>query len=173
VPASRRQQAAVAARRARVLELRAAGMTFAQIADELRPDGMSYTPAHAVQDAHRALADVKTGRDRLAGLDQTLELVRLDELTRAATIVMRAALRTGADTYDPARALRAVDRLVDISDARRKLLGLDAKRGPVKNAGKPRGPDSVDEVGRKRRERRSRRYGDRDRQPPPEDLHLP
>ncbi|MGV9579740.1 hypothetical protein ACWDRZ_24110 [Streptomyces sp. NPDC003509] len=132
-----------AQRDAEAARLRARGLTYQQIADELgwtsRGDAH-----HAVQ---RALeATVKEAGDEvraieLARLDD--ELVRLAAIEEQVWVVLRRAHVTvsngqvirvdGEPLLDDAPVLQAVDRLVKIEDARRRnaerrarLLGLDA-----------------------------------------------
>ena len=99
----------VARRRARLLELRRAGLTFQEIVDQ-HPDLGYKRASNAAQDATRALRKVleEPARDVLA-----LELSRLDALTQA--------LWTAARRGD----VKAVDRIVRIMERRARLLGLD------------------------------------------------
>jgi hypothetical protein len=121
LPASQADRDRVAARRSRALQLRAAGLTWQAIADEL-----GYRAAgHAAQDVARALAARKNLLDNQAALFVTLELERLDSLERAVQTVMRQASAEG----DRSMVLRAADRLVRVSERRAKLLGLDAGGG--------------------------------------------
>jgi hypothetical protein len=121
VPASRSKQAEVAARRARALSLRAAGLTYQAIADEL---GHRSAQAACV-DVSRALDARKGLLGGQADLFVTLELERLDSLERAVQTVLRQASADG----DRSMVLRAADRLVRVSERRAKLLGLDAGGG--------------------------------------------
>lgn len=99
----------VAKRRARLLELRRAGLTYAEIVEQ-HPDLGYKTTAAAAQDATRALRVVleEPARDLLA-----LELSRLDALTQA----LWAKARRGG--------VGEVDRLLRIMERRAKLTGLD------------------------------------------------
>ena len=115
MPPSARSRKVTAERRVRCLRLRAAGVSFEQIAAEL-----GYASRHAASvDARRALAEqaAETAPGDLSGL----EAERIDALERAAQRIMREAL----DTRDRFTALAAMDRLLRISAARRALLGLD------------------------------------------------
>ena len=126
-------------RRARVVQLREAGLSYQAIADEL---GLS-SAHHAVVDASRALAGQRVELSEDGVLKFVLEASRLDALERGAQSVLRQAAATG----DHLTVLKAIDRLLRISARRSKLLGLDGLL-----AG-PAGP-SADELVRKRRERR-------------------
>ena len=108
----------VAARRARVLQLRAAGLSFQAIAEQVGHRSASA----AAQDAARALKDRKHLLDDQAALAVTLEAERLDALERAAQAVLQTSVRGG----DHETALRSVDRLVRLSDRRGRLLGLSS-----------------------------------------------
>lgn len=114
---------------ARATELRAQGLSYQQIADRLNLGGRG--KAHdAVQ---RCLRDTLTPpADEL----RILEAERLDDLTRKAYEVLAAdhivtqhgkIVRgdDGEPVQDHEPVLKAIDRLLRLSDARRKLLGLD------------------------------------------------
>lgn len=118
-----------AVRDGQAARLRARGLTYEQIAADL---GFSDKGAahHAVQ---RALTEaVKEPADEL----RQLELVRLDEMHRAALAVMEATHFVvdkgavvewdGAPLVDDSPVLAAVDRLLKVQDRRAKLLGLDS-----------------------------------------------
>jgi len=151
MPASAREQAVVAERRARVLAMRAAGATFQQIADQ-EPDLSS--AAAACMDVKRALAARGADLAKLADHAITLELERLDGLERAAQMIMRQAVN--GPLPDPKLALRAIDRLQRISVSRRRLLGLDqAQRS---GDGEERQAGFIDEIAA-RRDRRRRAQG--------------
>jgi hypothetical protein len=141
VPPSRDKQEAVAARRARALQMRAAGVTYQAIADELGYRGKG--AAH--QDITRALAARKEMLDTQATLFVTLEMERLDLLEQAVQSVLRQASREAERSL----MLRAADRLLRIAERRAKLLGLDA--GPADSTAGEASP--LDEL-RARRERR-------------------
>jgi hypothetical protein len=114
----------VAERRAIALQLRAAGASYQQIADQLGHKSAS----NAVQDVTRALEVLaRQGRRTPPGITLALELERLDTAERAVNQI-RANARA-----DPELALRAVDRILRISDRRARLLGLD----PADLAAKP------------------------------------
>jgi hypothetical protein len=149
MPASARDQRRVAQRRARVLQLRAAGATFQQIADA---EGLA-TASAAVMDVRRALDATGAALAVLAEQHVTLELERLDSAERAAQNVLRGAAQQGAN-HDPDLVLRSIDRLVRISARRSSLLGLDAS--PERHHGPPPQAQSRrDELARKRRDRRT------------------
>lgn len=118
-----------ARRDAEAARLRAKGMGYRAIAQQL---GVSVSNAHeAVQ---RALAAI---RAEGAAEARTLELERLDLAQAAVTAALEAKHFTvshGKVIYkgkaplpDWGPVLAAVDRLVRISESRRKLLGLDAE----------------------------------------------
>jgi len=137
----------VAARRGRVLELRAAGLTYAQIAAQ---EGHR-TAAAAVQDATRALQARKGVLYEQAGLFVALESERLDGLQRHVETVIAAAEAEG----DHLMVLRGVDRLVRVSERRGTLLGMDLARVRDKPpAAKPRAADDIDEIAARRAKRR-------------------
>jgi hypothetical protein len=118
VPASRSKQAEVAARRARALSLRAAGLTYQAISDELGYPGKGA----AAQDVTRALRDRQGLLTGQVAVFVTLELERLDGLERAVQTVLRQASAEGEKSL----VLRASDRLLRIAERRAALLGLDA-----------------------------------------------
>ncbi|MFE1515703.1 hypothetical protein ACFW9I_02540 [[Kitasatospora] papulosa] len=118
-----------AQRDAEAARLRARGLTYQQIADELgwtsRGDAH-----HAVQ---RALeATVKEAADEV----RAIELDRLDTLYRAALAVLerqhvtvsngRVVSLNEEPLPDDGPVLAAIDRLLKIQERRSKLLGLDA-----------------------------------------------
>jgi hypothetical protein len=118
---------ATAERDAEAARLRSRGMTYRQIAAHL---GVTVGNAHAA--VQRALAEViaEPAADALA-----FELERLDQLYQAALKVLEAQHITvsngrvveldGVPLPDDGPVLQAIDRLVRISESRRKLLGLD------------------------------------------------
>jgi hypothetical protein len=122
----------VAERRYKALELRQQGQSYRAISAALR---ISVGQAHD---------DVKTVMIELAELTRdsaevyrTMELERLDTLTVEAARIMMAThpLVSGGKVLDglsdDGPRLGAIDRLLRISESRRKLLGLDA---PAKTA---------------------------------------
>jgi hypothetical protein len=146
VPASARKQAEVGERRERTLALRAAGATTPQTAAELD------VPATTVRkDLERVLAgkanELLSGEHALV-----LELDRLDRAERATQLILRQAAAAGAH-YDPRTALRAVDRLLMVSDRRRRLLRMD-KRLAGSDAPQP-APGFTDEIADRRKRRRA------------------
>jgi hypothetical protein len=116
MPASNREQRRVAARRAKVLELRAAGETFEAIAAECGHK----TAAAAAQDFTRALSGRKEILDSQVGLFLTLEQERLDGLER----VVRTSLKEAGEAGEHLLVLRCTDRLLRISEHRSNLLRL-------------------------------------------------
>lgn len=120
-----------AERQARAYDLRLSGLTIRQIAAEL---GVSYTTVHGDlrREIHERIDPLK---------DQYLqyELDRLDAYQRAALAVLENPGTPVQDfegrvhvIMDDKKILGAIDRLVKISESRRKLCGLDA---PVKVQG--------------------------------------
>lgn len=119
-----------ARRDAEAAELRARGLTYQQIADEVGfPDR-----SNARKAVQRALAD--TLREPADELRQ-IQLAQLDRLTREALKVLERRHITvsqgrvvkddaGATIEDDAPVLAAIDRLLKIAERRSKLLGLDA-----------------------------------------------
>ncbi|NUP23448.1 MAG: hypothetical protein HOZ81_46820 [Streptomyces sp.] len=115
------------ARDAEATRLRSRGLSYRQIAAEL---GMHPSSAYAA--VQRAMAEViaEPASEALA-----FELARLDELHRAALGVLErrhVTVSNGRVIYvddkpllDDGPVLQAIDRLVKISESRRRLLGLD------------------------------------------------
>ena len=153
-PPGYRASAAVAARRARVLELRIEQRPYAEIAAELH-----ISPAVAEKDYQRALADLKQRQDATATTARNLELAKLDLMEAAAWKVLRTrhitvqhgkivgkftGFATDPDTRaivrdaddkpiplyeeieDDGPVLNAIDRLVRIAARRATLTGMDA-----------------------------------------------
>lgn len=118
-----------AERDAEAARLRARGLSYRAIADEM---GTSVHAAHtAVQRALKATVQEAAAEAR------TLELERLDALyataydviTRTHPTVQLGKVIKGPDgepVNDDSVVLAAVDRLLRVSESRRKLLGLDA-----------------------------------------------
>jgi hypothetical protein len=104
----------VAERRARALALRVAGVTWQQIADQLGHK----TPGAAAQDVSRALDARRTEMNGPPDEFTALELERLDTMDRAAWAVLRRHSSQGGDP----QVLDAIDRLVRISESRRRLV---------------------------------------------------
>lgn len=126
---------AAAERRGQALELRKAGQSFRAIGAAL---GVSEAQAH--HDVRHALA--RLAELELASADElrALELARLDTLTEEAVRVLSAThpLVSGGKVLsgftedgtaigltDDGPKLAAIDKLIRISESRRKLLGLD------------------------------------------------
>ena len=161
--ASERKQREVATRRAQVLQLRGAGLTFEAIAQATGHK----TAGAAVQDLHRALASRKKELADAAGLHLAMELERLLGHERQANQILRQAqgsLQVPCPTCgekvsfnDAAVSLRALVVLLAISERRAQMLGLDhAYRQP----GSPEtGGDFADELAQARKARRDRAAG--------------
>jgi hypothetical protein len=123
-------------RRAEALRMHIAGHTWQKIADRL-----GYSSAgHACADGRRALEILRAHQDQAAEEYRAIELARLDEALAVAMRIMaeeQVAHSNGKIVYrqiegqqvpvvDNTVALAAADRVVKISESRRKLLGLDA-----------------------------------------------
>jgi hypothetical protein len=164
MPASARTQKQIAARRARVVALRATGMSW----DDIAAGVGVLNAAVARRDAQEhAAADARTAAGPQA--DLAVELERLDIAERAVQQVREAASalasaspddddETGAADDADAMALTlvlgAVDRLMRIHDRRARLLALTpAKGAQPAGAGKP---SAIDEVAAARKRRRTR-----------------
>ena len=119
---TRPNQILAAERRARAVELRKLGLTYAKIGEQL---GVARQTAYQlVQSALEELrAKTSEGLEEL----RQLELERLDEWQ---VLVVRE-LQKG-------RVLQAIDRLLKIAERRAKLLGLDA---PTKHVAQVSGPE--------------------------------
>jgi hypothetical protein len=128
-----------AERRQRALELRKAGASYRTIGAQLN---ISEKTAH--QDVQRALGHL--AELELASADElrTMELLRLDKLMLEAARILAAThpLISGGKVLtgftesgkpigltDDGPKLAAIDRLLRISESRRKLLGLDMQPG--------------------------------------------
>ena len=137
--ASAGQQRTVAERRDRVLQLRANGLTLAQIAKDV---GLPSASA-AAKDLARGLAAAA----KLAAMERefasVLEAERLDTWQRACQLALQSAVADG----DHGMALRAVGRLVQLTQCRMGL-GLLADSAPDV-------PDELEE----RRQRARQRLG--------------
>jgi len=101
-------------RRAEAVELRAAGLSYRQIANRL---GVDVAVAH--RDVRKALK-VYAERESVA-----VESARELEARRLDHALQQVARVLADDAIDHDVRLRAVDRLVRISESRRRLLGLD------------------------------------------------
>jgi len=108
--------------------LRSRAMSYQAIADEL---GVAIGTAHAM--VKRALASIpREAAETLVGV----ESAKLDNAERAVLAVLEARHFTVSNgkliyigdepLYDDGPVLNAVDRLVKISESRRKLFGADA-----------------------------------------------
>jgi hypothetical protein len=130
------KRAEVAERRTKAIRLHLAGLTFQQIADQL---GYSSRQV-AGKDVARALEELKAEQHKAAEEWRAVELARLDQALAVAirvmneqhvahsggSIVMRVVDGEEVPVVDNGPSLAAVDRVVKISESRRKLLGLDA-----------------------------------------------
>lgn len=127
-----RRSPEVAARRARVLEMRNEHRPDAEIAAEL---GIALATVR--QDYHRALEAASADQHATAHLTRSAELAKLDQMERAVWTVLRARHVTvsggkivqdenGESLLDDGPVLNATDRLVKIAARRATLLGLDA-----------------------------------------------
>lgn len=125
-------RAEVAARRARVVELRTEHIPYALIATQL---GISESTARS--DYQRALEQRKREQDEQAHLTVIRELVTLDAAARVAWQVLRkdhihvqhgkiVRDEDGTPVLDDAPTLNAIDRILKIAERRARLLGLDA-----------------------------------------------
>lgn len=133
MPASKAQQAQVAERRARAIQLRIAGVPFATIATQL-----GYKTASAAsQDVTRALASRRDELRDQADLLAALEAEKLDALERGMWVIFRrrhilvsqGQVMKGEDgqpLLDDDPATRAAGVLLRAFDRRAKLHGLDA-----------------------------------------------
>lgn len=127
----------VAERRARAVAMRVAGTPWAAIASALGYSG----PAAACKDVSRALEASRRALGLAADELRELELARLDVAHQAAQEVLQARhlAHSGGKVVrdvdssgnevtltDHGPVLAAIDRVVKVSESRRKLLGLDA-----------------------------------------------
>lgn len=109
MPASKKQQLATAKRRAQAVELKLAGLTFQQIADQLGYSGR----ASACKDIDRAYEIMVVERNH------NLDILKEEQLAILAR--MRRAVWPAAVQGDT----KAVDIVLKIVDRTTKLLGLD------------------------------------------------
>jgi len=131
-----RHTIAVAERRAKVLSFRKAGASHRVIAGELGVDHSTI-----VRDVQAIFAELAAEQRASAEELRTMELARLDEWQLEASRILRAThpLVSGGKVLsgfttdgkafgltDDGPKLQAIDRLLRISESRRKLLGLDA-----------------------------------------------
>lgn len=130
---------ATAEREAHAAELRGRGLSYQKVAETMRADGSAspkYTKADAFHDIEAAL---KATVSEPAEAARQFELERLDLMHQAALAVLEGhhvTVSNGRIIYlgdqplpDTGPVLAAIDRMLRISESRRKLLGLDA---PVK-----------------------------------------
>lgn len=128
------ERTAIAARRAAAVEMRLAGQSFQQIADQL---GYNSRGA-ACQDVTRALEAHLAEQHRQTEVLREEELQRLDLLLVEAWAVLKREHvtvshgkiikdeETGAKLLDDGPVLQAIDRILKIQERRAKYLGLDA-----------------------------------------------
>jgi len=117
--------------RQKCLDLRVAGMSCQQIADQL-----GIARITAARHVAKALDDLSKQTQDNAERLRRLELERLDKLQRAAERVLarnhvyvssgKVVVDDGAKLTDDGPVLQAIDRLLRIGERRAKLLGLDA-----------------------------------------------
>ncbi len=115
------------------LKLRQQGMPYRQIGERLGCSGA--TALRYVRDSLDRLAKANEAETKLL---RTLELSRLDDLYQRAYEVLEATHyliaaggvieHDGKELHDSAPVLRAIDRLVKISERRCALLGIDAPK---------------------------------------------
>lgn len=129
-PHSRGNKAAIAAQTAAAYELRLTGLSIRDIAGRL---GIPASTVHV-----RITTALRERVDPLVELYRAVELDRLDQLAVKAWEVLNADHvvvsngrvvldpGTGQPMKDDAPVLQAIDRLIRITESRRKLLGLDA-----------------------------------------------
>jgi hypothetical protein len=129
VPRPNAPRVDAALRDARAMELRAAGATFRQIADQL---GVSVATAWKCVDRGLTATRQEPGEKLHA-----LERERLDRLQAQATAILRTRHvviqggravvdEQGRPYVDHGPTLAAIGQLVRLSESRRRLLGLDA-----------------------------------------------
>lgn len=134
MPASRAKRADTAQRRRQAIDMRMAGASYQQIADEL---GYSSRGA-ACQDVTRALETAVVEQARSVEAYREEELQRLDALLAEAWAILKRQHvtvshgrliyddRTGEPLLDDGPTLAAIDRILKIQERRAKFLGLDA-----------------------------------------------
>lgn len=129
--AARRDPARIEKRRARVMELREEGLTFREIADTL---GVSASLIH--KDFEACLRNVVEPAVESYRASQVARLAKMREIAQDVIdrrhLVVSASGRVAVDLdgepiEDDSIVLSAIDRLVKIDEAERKLLGLDVK----------------------------------------------
>jgi low affinity Fe/Cu permease len=138
----------IARRRARVLSLRAAGLSPAQIARQEAEETSS--PPRSVTDItadiQAALNERKNSGDGARSLQIGIEVERLDAIQRIMETVLRGSTggRCGACGRggDPSLAIKASQTLLRVGERRANLVGLDAKYGVEPE----KAPDKLDEL---------------------------
>jgi hypothetical protein len=133
MPASRAKRADTAQRRKQAIDMRMAGASYQQIADDL-----GYTTRGAAcQDVTRALETAVVEQARSVEAYREEELQRLDLLLTEAWAVLQRQhvtvshgriVRDEMDQpiLDDGPTLSAIDRILKIQERRAKFLGLDA-----------------------------------------------
>lgn len=146
-------------RQARLLSLRAAGLSLAQIArQEAEETGAPPRTAEAVAEDIQAALEERKAADGARGFQIALEVERLDAIQRIMETVLRGSQggRCGACGRggDPGLAIKASQTLLRIGERRANLVGLDAKYGTEPE----KAPDKLDEL-RARRDAKMRDLG--------------
>lgn len=101
----------IVVRRSRALELRIAGLTFREVAAQLRTEGYQSSAGQACRDVGKALRRLEARQYADAAIMKTLELARLDSQT--------------AKLWDQRGQPEVSNALVRVADRRAKLAGLD------------------------------------------------
>lgn len=132
----------IVARRARVVTLREAGMSYPEIGRQEVRDAQERgevvperSPGAIAMDYTRVMKARKKLAEETGEFDATLELQRLDSLQTVNEAVLRGAQRgrcvTCGRVPDPELVLKATDRLLKISERRAQLRGLDLAKRPI------------------------------------------
>lgn len=158
--ASKAKQAETADRRRRLLAALASGTTIEQIAalDPSEPHSswvaiFGGSPGRVAQEARRALEQAAANDAEIADRYLTLELERLAAAERRVQQVLIRA----SEARDGGLALRAVDRVIRLSERRSELLALNAARDQRNPAGAPpAAEDDRDDLAKRRAARRSK-----------------
>ena len=121
---TKEQALAIAARRARAVQLRGAGLSFDAIARAI-PD---------ITDAHMASADVREGLRRERELGETpaelalsLEAIRLEAMERS----VHGVLQDATQGKDHKLVLECTDRLLKIAERRERVQAAEARQKPA------------------------------------------
>lgn len=110
----RGERESIAERRIQVLELRKKGLTLSKIGEQV---GVSLTTVH--KDLQAAFKELLAIEVKKANELRFLELQRMDAAELKINLIL-----ADKKTRDEVR-LKCIDRLIKISESRRKLLGLD------------------------------------------------